>query len=694
MSRQQSAALACSGKGRLYPPFTASHAARLKGSKDPMLATIKKLMKSWFAAVLLGLVMISTAFLGQQMDVLGTISGNSGTWIVKAGDQTVTPKQFDSLFQRMRKNAEQQYQREISTGDAIRGGLEKQALEELMSTESLNAMFKKMGLQAPTSLVDDQMKQQLAQYPGVFDEITGELNPAALNNLLEQNGLDIDTYRKGLEGQIVETQFFGAMTAGFKAPRIYSALQGAYGLEERDLEYFIVTPASVGAIPPPTDAEMQAFLKENAARLMRPEMRVLKLVRFNAEEFQGKVTADPAEVQKRFDFRKDTLSSPELRSFVQIPVKNDGQATQVAARLSKGEDPAAIAKAVGSEVVNNGDKPKSAVFDKAVAEAAFRLPVGGVSGGLKGELGQSVIKVVKITPAKTATLEEHRAELEADVIKSAAANKAYEQAQAFDKLHSEGATLEQAAAKVGASVITLPAMTAQGQSVDTKNPVNPKIVTKEVLETAFGLPANSDSTLIEVTAGDQFFVRVDKIIPPSPPGLEEVRPELTKLLIGQKQARMMQERAKALSDRARKGESLAAIAASGGYKLVSLPRMTRQGAQEHAKLGNELLSTVFTGATGQVFAVPVQGEGGGLAVGKIGAIRPGDVGQVAQATEMGRQTFARGIFQDIDTTTRTWAKDTIKPKSDRTRALKALGEDPAAYEDKADKDKKKDANSK
>lgn len=660
-----------------------------------MLATIKKLMKSWFAAVLLGLVMISTAFLGTQMDVLGAISGNAGTWIIKAGDQTVTPTEFNALFTRMRKNAEQQYQREISTADAIRGGLEKQALEELMSSEAMSAMFKKMGLRAPTALVDEQMKQQLAQYPGVFDEITGELNPQALGSLLEQNGLDIDTYRKGLEGQIVEAQFVGGLTAGIKAPRIYSALQGAYGLEERDLDYFIVTPASVGAVPPPTDAEMQAFLKENAARLMRPEMRVLKLVRFNADDFQGKITADPAEVQKRFDFRKDSLSSPELRSYVQIPVKNAGQATQVAARLNKGEDPAAIAKAVGSSVVNNNDKPKSAIFDKAVAEAAFKLPAGGVSGALQGELGQSVIKVTKITPAKTATLEEHRAELEADVIKSTAANKAYEQAQAFDKLHGQGASFEQAAAKVGATVLTVPAVTAQGQSADPKTPVNPKIVTKEVLETAFGLPANSDSTLIEVTAGDQFFVRVEKIIPPSPPGLEEVRPELTKLLIGQKQTRMMQARAKELSDRARKGESMAAIAASGGYKLVSLPKMTRQGAQQHAALGNELLSTVFTGSTGQVFAVPVQGEGGGLAVGKIGAIRPGEVGQVAQATEMGRQNFARGIFQDVDTTIRTWAKDTVKPKSDRARAIKALGEDPAAYEDKAaDKDKTKDAKSK
>ena len=65
----------------------------------------------------------------------------------------------------------------------------------------------------------------------------------------------------------------------------------------------------------------------------------------------GISTADPAELQKLYDFKKDTLSKPELRSVVQIPVKNAGQVQQVAQRLRGGEDPAAIAKSVGSSAV-------------------------------------------------------------------------------------------------------------------------------------------------------------------------------------------------------------------------------------------------------------------------------------------------------------------------------------------------------
>ncbi len=657
-----------------------------------MLVTIKKLMKSWFAAGILGLLVICLAFLGLGTDPFGALSSaGGGTWVIKAGPNEVSPVEFKTIFDRMKKGAEQQYQQQISYEDAVKNGLEKQALEELMNTEAVNAMFTKLGLTAPDSLIDDAMKQHLSQYPGLFDELTGDLRQDAFEGLLRENGLTPAQYRKALGGSIIEAQFLGAMQAGLEVPRIYSALQGAYALEERDVDYFIVTPQSVGAIPPPTDAEMQAFLKENAARLMRPEMRVIQLVRFNAAEFQGKVTADPAEVQKRFDFRKDSLSAPELRSFVQIPVKNAGQAATVAGRLNKGEDPAVIAKAVGASVVSNTDKPKSAIFDKAVADAAFRLPSGGVSGALQGELGQSVIKVTKVTAARVATLEEHRAALEADVIKSATATKAYEQAQAWDKAHSEGASLAQAAGKVGATVVTLGPVNAKGtDALDRPVPG----VSKEVLETAFATAAGSDSALIEITAGDQFAVRVEKIIAPAPPALDMVRADLSKALIARKQGQMMQARAKALSDRVRKGESVEAVAASSGYQLVKSPRMTRQGAQAQQALGGEMLQTIFNGATGQVFSIGVQGQG--LAVGKIGAVRPGQISEVAQATEMGRGNFARGIFQDIDAAIRTYAKDTIKPKSNRDRAIKALGLDPKAYAEKKDdaKDAKKDAKAK
>ncbi len=114
-------------------------------------------------------------------------------------------------------------------------------------------------------------------------------------------------------------------------------------------------------------------MNANAAALTTPETRIFTVVRFSAKALAPTVTADPAEVKKRFDFRKDTLSTPEKRTLVQIPAKSAGEAADIAAKLAKGADPAAVAKAAGEQPLTYTDQPKGGVADPKVADAAFAL---------------------------------------------------------------------------------------------------------------------------------------------------------------------------------------------------------------------------------------------------------------------------------------------------------------------------------
>jgi peptidyl-prolyl cis-trans isomerase D len=637
-----------------------------------MLAALQKFAKSWFAAAVLGLLIICLAFLGLGTDPFKI---QTGSWVVKAGAREVQPQEFSLFFDQAKKRLEQQYQQQIPTEAAVQQGFDRQVLDELVLNESLSEMLTRLGLAAPKALID----QELMKIPAFFDQITGRFDEATFNRLLSENKLTPAIFKKSIGDDILRSQFSTALTAGLKTPRIYSALQGAYGLEQRDLAYFIVTPASVGAVSPPTEAEMQAFLKQNAARLMRPEYRTLQLVRFSSDDFRDQVKADEAEVLKRFNFRKDSLSRPETRTIVQITAKNAAAAADAVARLKRGEDPAAVARALGVEPVIYDNKPRSALFDKTLGDAAFALPAGGVSAPLKGELGLAVLKVTQITPGKTASLEDSRAEIEAEVIKDAAANKAYAQSQVYDETHRSGAGLVEAAAKAGVSVVTVGPVTAQGMGRDGKPVAG---LSQDVLKAAFALPAGGESDLVEISAGDQYAVRVATIVPAAPPALAEVRSDLSKLMTAQKQAKKVQDRAEALASRIRKGESVASVAASAGFKSVKLDSMTRAGAQTHEALGREVLQTTYEGSKGQVFTAGVPRQG--LLVGRIEAIRPGQASQVAQLAESQRQGFTQEVFQDIGNATRTYAKSKVKARSDRERALRALGLDPAAYAESKD----------
>jgi peptidyl-prolyl cis-trans isomerase D len=640
-----------------------------------MFASLQKFAKSWLAAALLGLLIISFAVFGINDQLL---SSAGASWVVKAGKREISAQEFKLFFDQAKGRLEQQYQQQIPSEAAVQQGFDQQLLADLAMNESLATMLDRMGIIAPKSLIADELKK----IPVFFDPITGRFDEAAYRSALSRQDLTPEVFEKSISDDLVRNQLVGALTAGFQAPRIYSALQGAYALEERDISYLVVSPESVGAVAPPTDAALTAFLKENAARFTRPEIRTISVVRFTADAFKDQVTVDPKELEKRFNFRKDTLSKPETRTIAQVSVKSDKAAADAIARLSKGEDPAAVAKAVGGELVSFSDKPKTAIFDPAVAGAAFSLPQGGVSGPLKGQFGLAVVKVLAIAPGKVATLEENRASLEAEILKDAAANKAYAQGQAFDEAHRSGANLAAAAAKAGAKVITFGPITADGRGPDGQPVAG---LTPEILKTAFEQTKGGESDLVEVTPGDQFAVRVDAVTPPSLTPLDQVRPNLSRLLIARERNSRMQKKADDLAARVRKGESLDAVAVSAGARVVRLAKMTRVEAESHKALGQELLKAVYEGNKGDVFTAPAPNLG--ILVVKIDTVRSGSVGQVAELTERQRAGFTQEVFQDVGTSTRTYARDTVKAKFDRARAISALGLDPKQFIKSDDKAK-------
>lgn len=640
-----------------------------------MLTMFQKFARSKVALILIGLLVVSFAIWG----VNDVFKPNLTSWVVKAGDREIGGVQFKLMFDQNRERMEQQFQQPIPVEFAVQQGMDRQLLEEMMAAESLNAIMDRMGLRAPKALIAEQLKA----IPAFFDQITGRFDENRYRAALGERNLTPELFEKGLADDIMRGQFGSGLMNGLQSPRIYAAATAAYALEERDVSYFLITPAMVGAVPPPTDAEMEAFLKENAQRIMRPEFRTISVVRFSAADYAEGVTVSEADIQKRFDFRKDSLSQPEVRTVIQIAVKDDKAGADVIARLKAGEDAVAVAKRVNVEPVIYENKPRSAIFDKTIADAAFGLAEGGVSGVLQGQFGRAVVKVVAVTEGKTATLDEVRGDLTEELKTSGAATKAYAAAQTYDEAHRKGASMADAAAKAGAKVIVLGPVSAQGAGPDGK-PVEG--VTPEILQTAFGLKANAESTLIEVSQTEQFMVRVDKITPPAPPPLAEVRGDLSKLLVARKQNELMQAKANELMARVRKGETMEAVAASVGATVVTERALTRMSAGEKQEtLGQELIGGAFAGGPGAPFLARVPDKG--IAVAKIDVVRGGKTETVAGFIQQASMQTTQQVMGDMVEAAGSYAKARVNARYDLDAARRALGLDPkqfaAAEEEKA-----------
>ncbi|MDP1631468.1 MAG: SurA N-terminal domain-containing protein [Caulobacter sp.] len=629
-----------------------------------MLASIRKFAKSPFAAIVFAPLVIGFAVFGINGDILG---GAGSNFVVKAGSRTLESYDFKREFDGYKAQLEERFQQQISPELAQEQGLDRRVLEELAFRESLDELLSHIGLRAS----DKMLKDELRKAPVFFDPVTGAFDEARYAEQLRSKGLTPTSFEGILTDEMARNQFVSAAVSGMRAPRAYSSLNGLFALEQRDVAWFVVDPRIAGVSPDPTDADIQAFVKENAAQLTLPEFRGFTIVRFSAKDYESRVTVDPADVQKQFDFQKDSLSKAELRTVVQIPAKDAAQAAAIIARLKKGEAPAAVAKAVGATAVDYNNKPRSAFFDPAIAAAAFSLPEGGVSAPLKSQFGLAVVAVTSISPGKTATLEEHRAEIEAKVRGDLAGAKISDLSKVYEDAHEAGATLPEAARKAGAPLATYAPMTADGRGQDGR-PIPG--VPPQAIKAAFELPQGGESDIQEAGEGEYFAVRVDRIVPPAMPPMATVRPQLVKTLKLRREAERMQTKADELVARVAKGESLDAVAASVGAKVDRVSGLSRATMQEHQALGRELVGAALSSKKGEPFAA--RAATFGIAVGVVTAVRTGDPDQVAQATEQGIAQFSQELFGDIGESARIYARAKLKTQVNLERARLAIGIDP------------------
>lgn len=255
-----------------------------------MLAAVRNFAKSWVATALIGLLIVSFAIFGVHDVFKGKISDA----VVSAGTRQVSSADFKRMFDNAKKQAEQRSGQPISYDDAVAHGLDQQLLTEVAANEAYMAVLAKDGLRPSAQLIVDQIRKN----PQFFDPISGKFDQKAYQSILAENGLTPAKAESIFRDEIADAQYSAGAVAGFRAPRIYTALYAALGLENRNLTYFVVDPAKVDKPGAPTDAQLTAFMKENAAQLTKPELRGLTIVRFSTKALTPSMTADPKDLEK------------------------------------------------------------------------------------------------------------------------------------------------------------------------------------------------------------------------------------------------------------------------------------------------------------------------------------------------------------------------------------------------------------
>lgn len=625
-----------------------------------MLAAFRNFAKSPVAVVLLSLLIVSFAIWGIRDVFHGKISDA----VVTAGSREVSPPEFKRMFNLGLKQIQQRQGQTVSLQDAVAAGFDQQILTDLSGAEAFDEFVQRLGVIPADSLVGDAIAKQ----PDFFNKISGKFDKDAYQRTLADNGLTPDKFETIERDQIAENHLAAGVGAGLRAPKTYGAVIAGYEFEGRNLTFFMLDPHNVQPPERPTDAQLQAFLNQHADALKLPERRVLSVVRFSAQALAGSMPVDQAAVSKLYDFRKDTASSPEKRSLVQITVKDAAMAATVVAKLNQGQDPATVAKSINVSPIAYQDTAKDGVADPKVADAAFAMKAGEVKGPIQGGLGLAVVKVSDIKPAHQATLEEMRPALEAQVKKDAAGQKVFDAVQKYEDSHSGGSNLVEAAKAAGGAVTQIGPITAQGMD---PTGAQPQGLSQKLLTEAFKLPQGGETDMESESSGEYFAVRVEKVLAPSVPTLDEVKGRLTQAYMIDQMTSRLQAKADEALARLKKGESFEAVAASMNAPAQHAANITRASMAQNRSLGGEAAGKIFAAKAGETFSTPTAQIA--VMVARLDSIQPPPAAQAAPMILQGEQPLSQQLFDDIGQMMRTTAIAKVKPTTDLGRAREALG---------------------
>ncbi|HLX82227.1 MAG TPA: SurA N-terminal domain-containing protein [Burkholderiales bacterium] len=283
------------------------------------------------------------------------------------------------------------------------------------------------------------------------------------------------------------------------------------------------------------EARVKAYYEANLAEFKVPERVRVEYLVLSAEELAKNETPTDAELKGLYDSRASQLGAAEQRRASHILLKTRAEAEKVLAEARKAPQQfAELAKKYSQDAgsaQNGGDlgmNAKGGLASPALEEAIFKLKPGEISDVVQSEFGFHVIRLVSIQPGKSASFEELKKDLAAEIGKQKGAKKFAESADAFNNLvYEQSDSLKPAAERYKLQPQTSGWLTRQpspGQGMLG----NPKLLAAIFSSDAIQQHRNTDA--VEVAPGVLVAAHVVEHEPEKTRPLEEVKAEVDRRL--------------------------------------------------------------------------------------------------------------------------------------------------------------------
>jgi len=544
-----------------------------------MLSSIRKRSGSFVVKGFLLLLVLSFGMWGIQDMVAPNLAGQS---VAEVGGDEISPRRIEIATQNQISRLRQVFGPGFNREQAFAMGVYDRVLRQEVNTELLRKGAENLGVAVSDDLVSSEIRQDPA-FRAQGSE-TG-FDRQRFRQILLSSGLTEAAYINEARRRIAMGQYLGAIQGGVVAPKPLVAAIYRFRNEKRVAELVELKPSNVTKTFNPSETDLEAFHKANAAQFTAPEYRKVTAVVLKIAELAKEVVVDPAQIKTAYQDRIDEFTVKGKRQVAQMLLESEEDATAAKRLLDQGKDFAEVAKTITKQdaaELDFGVVTKADLLPE-LATAAFQLTEPGYTEPLETVLGWHILKISNITAGGTQPLADVQSKVRDELALQKAADVMFDLSNRFEDELGGGASLETAAQNLGLDVLSIDSIDKSGFDSFGKKVVG--VPQQSFIDTAFNTGEGEESALTEIADNDLFLLRVDTITVPALKPLASIKQDVENAWIAEQTLKQLEKQAKKLVDRVNQGELLTRVADSLSLKIITsveLGRTTMEGLKPRA----------------------------------------------------------------------------------------------------------------
>jgi peptidyl-prolyl cis-trans isomerase D len=538
-----------------------------------MLRGIRKASSNWLGkavmAVVMGVLIVSFGIWG----IADIFKGFGQSKLAKIGNTEISIEAFRQIYTERLQQLSRQFGRPLTQEQARLFGLDRQVLQQTIAEAALDEEARRMGL----GVSDAETLRVIHNDPN-FKGLNGQFDPARFAAVIRQAGYTEQRYIAEQRRVSLRRQITGTISAGLEPPKLMLDAIVRFQNEQRSIDYIKLDAAQAGTIDPPLPETLAAYFEDHKVQFRAPEYRKISFAMVTPEEIGKWSSVSDEEAKKIYDERKDKMGTPDKRQVEQMVFPTMEEATSARNRINASFSFEDLAKERG---LNPSDYDlgliaKSAIIDPAIADAAFALPADEVSQPVQGRFGVALVKVGKIEPATVPSYESVAATIKKEIASANARAKVNELQGKMEDERGGGASVVEAAQKLGLTAVTIDAVDRSGRMPNGQLVANvPRGL--DVVSQAFNSDVGVDNDPIQFNGGYVWY-DVIGITPSRERPLDEVRDQVESKWREDQISSRLRTKAAEMVKKLEQGGSLADEAAAINAKVESAKDFKREAS--------------------------------------------------------------------------------------------------------------------